>query len=74
MSNSVADSLISIFNVAVASAFSDISAPTALILPIQPKQEKFGDYQCNSAMPIAGIYKGIKNIKNVYQSSNSYGR
>ena len=66
MSNSVVNSLVSIFNVAIASAYSDILAPGAAVIPIQPKQEKFGDYQCNSAMPIAGVYKGISN-ENVFR-------
>ena len=45
MSNSVLDSLVSIFNVAIASAYPDLPLTQAAIIPSQPKQEKFGDYQ-----------------------------
>ena len=45
MSNSVLDSLVSVFNVAIASAYPDLPFTQAAIIPSQPKQEKFGDYQ-----------------------------
>jgi hypothetical protein len=55
------DTLISIFNVALASAFPDIVGQKATLTPISPKQEKFGDYQCNNALSISAVFKG-KNI------------
>lgn len=41
---------------AIASAFPDLTdAP--VIITVSGNNPKFGDYQCNSAMPIANIYK-----------------
>ena len=59
MSKSISDYLASIFDVAIAGAFPDLPLVNSPIIPIQPKQEKFGDYQCNAAMPIAGLFKGL---------------
>ena len=58
MSSSILDTLVSIFTVAIAGAFPNVPFMKAAVNPTSPKQEKFGDYQCNSSMQIAGILKG----------------
>ena len=57
MSKSIIDYIQSIFDVAIASAFPDLPLVKSPIIPVQPKMEKFGDYQCNAALPIASIFK-----------------
>lgn len=47
-----------IFSRAISAAFPDITdAP--VVISISANNPKFGDYQCNSAMPIANIYKQL---------------
>ena len=58
MSASILDSLVSLFTVAIAGAFPNVPFVKAAVNPTSPKQEKFGDYQCNSSMQIAGMLKG----------------
>jgi len=57
MSASILDSLVSLFTVAIAGAFPNVPFVKAAVNPTSPKQEKFGDYQCNSSMQIAGMLK-----------------
>lgn len=45
-----------LFNQAITSAFPDITDPP-VVITISGNNPKFGDYQCNSAMPISNIYK-----------------
>lgn len=47
-----------IFNQAIISSFPDITdAP--IVINLSGNKPNFGDYQCNSAMPIANIYKQL---------------
>ncbi|XP_022907770.1 probable arginine--tRNA ligase, cytoplasmic [Onthophagus taurus] len=50
---SLQDNLNDIFSTAITSAFPDLVDPPIVIA----LANKFGDYQCNSAMPIANLYK-----------------
>uniref|UniRef100_A0A1B6CD65 Probable arginine--tRNA ligase, cytoplasmic n=1 Tax=Clastoptera arizonana TaxID=38151 RepID=A0A1B6CD65_9HEMI len=52
--------LISLFTKAIHIAYPDV--PDPLVPVTEATQEKFGDYQCNAAMPLVGILKthGIK--------------
>lgn len=53
---SIQSELNDIFGDAIASAFPDIpDAP--VVIALSGNNPKFGDYQCNSAMPIVGILK-----------------
>jgi uncharacterized coiled-coil protein SlyX len=65
MSASILDSLVSLFTVAIAGAFPNVPFIKAAVNPTSPKQEKFGDYQCNSSMQIAGMLKGNSYRKNL---------
>ncbi|XP_013793092.2 arginine--tRNA ligase, cytoplasmic-like [Limulus polyphemus] len=51
--NSPRELILGIFRQAVKEAFPEIEDPPVPVLP--SNQEKFGDYQCNSAMPIAQV-------------------
>lgn len=53
---SIYETLYTLFSVAIANAFPDIPDPPIVIAP-SGANPKFGDYQCNSAMPIANLYK-----------------
>ncbi|XP_076319438.1 arginine--tRNA ligase-like protein isoform X2 [Tachypleus tridentatus] len=53
--NSPRELILGIFRQAVTEAFPEIEDPPVPVLP--SNQEKFGDYQCNSAMPIAQLLK-----------------
>lgn len=44
------------FSQAIASAYPDIIDPP-VIITLSGNNPKFGDYQCNSALPLANIYK-----------------
>lgn len=47
-----------LFHQAITTAFPDITdAP--VVISVSGNNPKFGDYQCNSAMPIANIYKQL---------------
>uniref|UniRef100_A0A6P7FYZ3 Probable arginine--tRNA ligase, cytoplasmic n=1 Tax=Diabrotica virgifera virgifera TaxID=50390 RepID=A0A6P7FYZ3_DIAVI len=55
---SITDILTYIFSNAISTAFPDITdAP--VVIALSGANPKFGDYQCNSAMPIANIYKQL---------------
>lgn len=55
---SIQETLNSLFNQAILAAFPDITdAP--VVISVSGNNPKFGDYQCNSAMPIANIYKQL---------------
>ena len=58
ISQSIFDTLKSIFTVAMASAFPDLFTPEAKLQPVQEKMAKFGDYMCVSTMDIAKLLKG----------------
>lgn len=66
MTASILDSLVSLFTVAIAGAFPNVPFIKAAVNPTSPKQEKFGDYQCNSSMQIAGMLKGNSYRKNLF--------
>merc|ERR1711990_103239 len=57
ITQSIYDSLQSIFTVALASAFTDLVTPQAKLQPVADKMAKFGDYNCVSSMDISKIYK-----------------
>lgn len=57
ISQSVFDTLKSIFTVAMASAFPDIFTPEAKLQPVADKMAKFGDYMCVSTMDVAKLLK-----------------
>jgi len=57
ISQSIFDTLKSIFTVAMASAFPDLFTPEAKLQPVQEKMAKFGDYMCVSTMDIAKLLK-----------------
>ena len=50
---SMIDSLTSVFKQAIYSAVPELPDPPVAITP--STKENFGDYQCNSAMNIAGV-------------------
>lgn len=54
---SIQDNLYEIFQQAITEAIIDITDPPIVIT--LANNVKFGDYQCNSAMPIANIYKQL---------------
>lgn len=58
---SIIDHLTQLFSSAIASAYPNLTNPPTVIA-VSGKGVKFGDYQCNSALPIAGLLKsaGIK--------------
>ncbi|KAJ8712477.1 hypothetical protein PYW07_005319 [Mythimna separata] len=55
------DELKNIFEVAIASAYPDLTDPP-VVITVSGNNPKFGDYQCNSAMAIAQMLKA-KNVK-----------
>ena len=50
---SIVDDLEAVFNKVISQAYPDLKKPPVMITP--STQEKFGDYQCNSAMALAGV-------------------
>lgn len=58
---SIIEHLTQLFSTAIGSAYSNLTNPPTVIA-ISGKDIKFGDYQCNSALPICGLLKnaGIK--------------
>lgn len=57
----VVDELKNIFAIAIESAYPDLEDPP-VVITLSGNNPKFGDYQCNSAMPISQLLKA-KNIK-----------
>ncbi|XP_056630982.1 arginine--tRNA ligase, cytoplasmic [Diorhabda sublineata] len=55
---SINDILFNLFSTAISTAFPDITDPPVTIA-LAGTNPKFGDYQCNSAMPLANIYKQL---------------
>nr|CAH7730322.1 unnamed protein product [Callosobruchus chinensis] len=53
---STTEALDNLFRTAISAAFPDIQDPP-VVIALAGNNPKFGDYQCNSAMPIANIYK-----------------
>lgn len=49
----ILDQLEAVFRKAISSAYPDMENPPVMITP--STQEKFGDYQCNSAMALSGV-------------------
>ncbi|XP_061718800.1 arginine--tRNA ligase, cytoplasmic [Cydia pomonella] len=57
----ILDELRNVFEIAITSAYPDLEdAP--VVITLSGNNPKFGDYQCNSAMPISQLLKA-KNIK-----------
>ncbi|KAJ8964239.1 hypothetical protein NQ314_005038 [Rhamnusium bicolor] len=55
---SITDIITDTFSSAIAAAFPDITDPP-VVIALSGSNPKFGDYQCNSAMPLANIYKQL---------------
>ncbi|XP_038222253.1 arginine--tRNA ligase, cytoplasmic [Zerene cesonia] len=55
------DELKNIFTIAIEAAYPDLEDPP-VVITLSGNNPKFGDYQCNSAMPISQLLKA-KNIK-----------
>lgn len=54
--HSITDILTDLFSKAISSAYPDVpEAP--VVIALSGNNPKFGDYQCNSALPIANIFK-----------------
>ncbi|CAH1159619.1 unnamed protein product [Phaedon cochleariae] len=53
---SINDILTDIFSTAISRAFPDLTDPP-IVIALSGSNPKFGDYQCNSAMPLSNIYK-----------------
>lgn len=65
---SIVEHLTDVFTNAIASALPDLpNAPEALIAP--GTNAKFGDYQCNSSMQLAGLLKGVATSQGSKPSS-----
>ncbi|KAK4887234.1 hypothetical protein RN001_003505 [Aquatica leii] len=54
--DTVQEILIDVFGKAIADAFPDLPDPP-IVIALSGNNPKFGDYQCNSALPIANSYK-----------------
>ncbi|CAH0560316.1 unnamed protein product [Brassicogethes aeneus] len=55
---SIQETLSRLFGQAIAAAYPDlVDAP--IVIALSGKDPKFGDFQCNSAMPIANLFKQI---------------
>ncbi|KAF5285027.1 hypothetical protein FQR65_LT02339 [Abscondita terminalis] len=54
--DTVQENLVDIFTKAIAAAFPDLPDPP-VVIALSGNNPKFGDYQCNSALPIANMYK-----------------
>ncbi|RVE47327.1 hypothetical protein evm_008008 [Chilo suppressalis] len=57
----ILDELKNVFELAISSAYSSLEDPP-IVITLSSNNPKFGDYQCNSAMPISQLLKA-KNIK-----------
>lgn len=57
----VLDELKNVFEIAIISAYPSLEDPP-VVITLSGNNPKFGDYQCNSAMPISQILKS-KNVK-----------
>lgn len=57
----VLDQLKNVFEIAITSAYPSLEDPP-VVITLSGNNPKFGDYQCNSAMPISQILKS-KNVK-----------
>ncbi|KAG5888383.1 hypothetical protein JTB14_035689 [Gonioctena quinquepunctata] len=55
---SINDALTNLFTLAISKAFPDIADPP-IVLALSGSNPKFGDYQCNSALQLANIYKQL---------------
>lgn len=62
----IQDVLYTVFSQAISAAYPDVTdAP--VVITLSGNNPKFGDYQCNSAMPIANILKQLgKEILRIY--------
>lgn len=56
--NSILKTLYEIFSAAICLACPDVADPP-IDIALSGTNPKFGDYQCNSAMPIANLYKQL---------------
>ncbi|CAH2093131.1 unnamed protein product [Euphydryas editha] len=57
----ILDELKNVFEIAIMSAYPSLEDPP-VVITVSGNNPKFGDYQCNSAMPISQILKS-KNVK-----------
>ncbi|CAG4960025.1 unnamed protein product [Parnassius apollo] len=57
----IVDELKKVFEIAITSAYPDLDDPP-VVITLSGNNPKFGDYQCNSAMPISQLLKA-KNVK-----------
>lgn len=57
----ILDELKNVFEVAISSAYPDLEEPP-IVITLSSNNPKFGDYQCNSAMPISQLLKA-RNVK-----------
>ncbi|KAL0821951.1 hypothetical protein ABMA28_005341 [Loxostege sticticalis] len=57
----IVDELKNVFTLAIMSAYPDLEDPP-VVITLSSNNPKFGDYQCNSAMPISQLLKA-KNVK-----------
>ncbi|KAJ8968963.1 hypothetical protein NQ317_018327 [Molorchus minor] len=55
---SITENLTNLFTTAITAAFPDITDPP-IVIALSGNNPKFGDYQCNSALPLANIYKQL---------------
>ncbi|KAJ8953069.1 hypothetical protein NQ318_013411 [Aromia moschata] len=55
---SITEILTNTFTTAISAAFPDITDPP-IVIALSGNNPNFGDYQCNSAMPLANIYKQL---------------
>ncbi|XP_063829685.1 arginine--tRNA ligase, cytoplasmic [Ostrinia nubilalis] len=57
----IVDELKNVFSLGILSAYPDLEDPP-VVITLSSNNPKFGDYQCNSAMPISQLLKA-KNVK-----------
>lgn len=58
---SITEILTDIFSLAISKAYPDVVDPPVLIA-LSGSNSQFGDYQCNSAMGLAKIFRQLGNI------------
>lgn len=58
---SIVGILTDLFTTAVSKAVPDVPDPP-IVIALSGNNPKFGDYQCNSAMPISNIYKQLGEL------------